>query len=189
VRRAPVVVGLAALFGAADQFLGSLSRYPWAHEASLLSAPWLLVGFLAGCTQRTRRRAALLGLACTFAALIGYWVMTLSPIEGARLTAYGIRGLLVSQSLVIVGGLVTGPVCGWLGNRWRDEGLWLGALAVAAAFCLEPLARAAVDSAIRYPGAIRYPAVWMGEVAGGLAMALSVAIATRRRASSQRASG
>jgi hypothetical protein len=58
----------AALFGGGDQYLGSLSWHPWAADVSLLSAPWLVLAFLAGCTQRDPRRATLLstaGSACT----------------------------------------------------------------------------------------------------------------------------
>ena len=164
-----VAVVLALVFGGADQYLGSLSAHPWATEVSLLSAPWLLLAFLAGWTQREARRAALLGLACTLSALVGYGLMTLSPVENAELTLQSVTAFLRSQSLVIVGGLFTGPLFGWLGNRWRNDRAWLGALAIAAAFCLEPLAL------IPSGDPIRFRAVWMAEVAVGLAMALYVA--------------
>jgi hypothetical protein len=81
-----VALALAAAFGGADQYLGSLSAHPLATDVSLLSAPWLLLAFIAGWTQREPRRAAFLGLACTLSALIGYGLMTLSPVEQARLT-------------------------------------------------------------------------------------------------------
>jgi hypothetical protein len=43
--------------------------------------------FVAGWTQLDARRTALLGLAYTAWALVGYGLMTLSPIENAHLTA------------------------------------------------------------------------------------------------------
>lgn len=114
-----------------------------------------------------------LGVLCTIAALGGYWVMTLSPLEGAHLSLRAIRGLIISQSVLVAGAFVTGPLFGWLGNRWRTDRWSVGALTLAAAVSLEPLAHAAVGSAIRSPG------VWGGEVALGLLMTIYVVSATR----------
>ena len=155
---------LAALFGAGDQYLGSFSMHPWMADVSLLSAPWLVLAFAAGYTQREPKRAALLGLGCTFAALIGYGLMTLSPFEGADLTATTARGFLVSSHRIFLGALVTGPLFAWFGQRWRTERAWLGALATAATLCLEPLAHAVGSGTVR-----------IGEIAAGLAMAAYVA--------------
>jgi hypothetical protein len=175
-----LTVIMAFAFGGADQYLGSLLAHPWAADVSLLSAPWLVLPFLAGWTQREPKRAALLGLACTLSGLLGYGLMTLSPIEGAELTVQSVRGFVLSSSPVIVGGLFTGPLFGWLGNRWRTERAWLGALAVAVAVCLEPLAR------IPAGHAIRFRTVAVAEVVVGLAMAIYVvghglAVQTRAR--------
>jgi hypothetical protein len=159
---------LAAVFGGADQYLGSLSWHPWGADVSLLSAPWLLLPFLAGWTQRGRRRAALLGLACTYSADLGYGLMALSPIENAHLNQHTATAFVISESPFIVAGLVSGPLFGWLGYRWRTERAWVGALATAAAFCFEPLALAGVDRAIRFRE------VWMAEVALGVAMMIYV---------------
>jgi hypothetical protein len=169
---------LSAAFGAADQYLGSFSAHPWAADVSLLSAPWLVVAFAAGWTQTEPGRGALVGLACTFAALVGYGVMTLSPVENAQFTILGVEGLIRSESRVIVGGLVTGPVFGWLGQRWRVGRRWPGAALVAATVCLEPLARTVVGG--QYT--IRFRDVWFAEVAVGVAMLAYVAWARRARA-------
>jgi hypothetical protein len=148
-----VVVALAlllsALFGAGDQYLGSLTgsghvwAVGWSSDVSLLSAPWLVLPFLAGATQREPRRAALLGLACIYAALLGYGLMTLSPVEHAHLTLAAIRGFFISERAVFVGGIVTGPLFGWFGQQWRTRRAIAGALVTAAALCLEPVARRA----------------------------------------------
>jgi hypothetical protein len=164
-----LALALAAIFGAGDQYLGSFSMHPWMADLSLLSAPWLVLAFAAGCTQREPRRAALVGLGCTLSALIGYGVMTLSPIENAHLTVTSIRGFMISESRVFLGGLVTGPLFAWFGQRWRVQRAWLGALATAAALCLEPL--------VRIPAGreIRSGTVFLAEVALGVALAAYVA--------------
>ncbi len=164
---------LALAFGAGDQYLGSMSWHPWAADISLLSAPWLVLAFLAGWTQRNPWRAALLGLACTIVALVGYGLMTLSPVENAQLTTQSAVAFVHSESRVVVGGLLTGPLFGWFGQRWRADRAWLGALATAAAVCLEPLAR------IPAGHAIRFRTIWIAEIAAGVAMAIYVVAEAR----------
>jgi hypothetical protein len=167
---------LSAAFGTGDQYLGSLTgsghlwAAGWSSDVSLLSAPWLVLPFLAGATQRSPRRAVLLGLACTYAALVGYGLMTLSPVEHAHISAASLRGFAVSERAVLVGGIVTGPLFGWFGQQWRTRRAIAGALVTAAALCLEPLARRA---AVR-PIADRD--VWLAEVAAGLALAAAALV-------------
>ena len=166
MRRVVFALVLAAIFGAGDQYLGSMSWHPWAADVSLLSAPWLVLAFLAGATQRDPRWAAMLGLACTVSALSGYGLMTLSPVENAQLSVDSAAAFIQSESRVIAGALFTGPLFGWLGQRWRTEGAWLGALATAAVVCFEPLARISAGREIRFR------AVWMAEIAVGVALAI-----------------
>lgn len=169
-----MLVGAAA-FGAADQYLGSLAAHPWAVEVSLLAAPWLLLPFLAGCTQRAARRAVLLGLMVTVAALLGYGLMALSPIEGAHLTAHTAAAFVRSEAKVFVAGAVTGPLLAWLGQRWRTHGAVAGPLITAAAFCLEP-----VGHAVAHTGISLTRSVALAEVVVGAAVAVA-AFSLRRR--------
>jgi Family of unknown function (DUF6518) len=164
---------VAAAFGAGDQYLGSFSMHPWMADVSLLSAPWLVLAFLAGWTQREPRRAAVLGLGCTLAALVGYGLMTLSPFENAGLTVTTATGFVRSSSRIFLAGLVSGPLFAWLGYRWRTERRWLGAVATAALLCLEPLAHH-----------VRSETARLAEVAAGLAFAsyFAVRAAARERA-------
>lgn len=177
MRRALLVIASAVAFGAADQYLGSRGFVLgfWATQASLLSAPWLLVAFLAGWSQPTPRRAITLGLVCTFAALAGYWAMTLSPVEGAQISTRAVRGLLFSQGVLVGGGIVTGPLFGWLGHRWRTRRDLISALTVALAVCAEPLAHAAVGTQVSFRG------IWAVEAVVGVLMVLGVIAFSRRR--------
>ncbi len=171
---------LSAAFGAGDQYLGSLTgsghawASGWASDVSLLSAPWLVLPFVVGATQREARRAALLGLACTYAALVGYGLMTLSPVENAHLTVATVRGFFVSERNVFVGGVVTGPLFGWFGWRWRTRRAIAGALVTAAALCLEPFVRKVTVNPIRFRD------VTIAEVAAGLALAAAVLLRRHR---------
>jgi hypothetical protein len=163
---------LSAAFGAFDQYLGSghIAGITWATDVSLLSAPWILLAFLAGATQRDPKRGALLGLACTYAALLGYCVMTLSPAEGADFTFATFRGFVYSERAVLVGGLFTGPLFGWFGQQWRTGKMLAGALLVAAALCFEPLAR------LLSVNPVQRDVVIVAEIVAGLVFAVFVVV-------------
>jgi hypothetical protein len=137
-----VIGGL--VFGAGDQYLGTVHAANamgwWTTSVSLLSAPWLILPFFVGSTQRRPGRAAVAGLLVTLSALAGYFAMTLSPMEGVHFSSLGLRQLLGTNQLNEIGGLVTGPLFGWLGYRWHARRSWLAAVFVTGALCLEPLA-------------------------------------------------
>jgi Family of unknown function (DUF6518) len=141
---------------------------PWASTVSAVSAPWLVLPFLFGCSQAYPRRAMALGLVATLAALSGYFALMWSPLEGVWLSQSlpHLPTLLRSQWANIVGGLVTGPLFGLLGQRWRARRSWASAALVAGALCLEPPARWVA-------GQLPPPAVvWELEIAAGVVLAL-----------------
>lgn len=160
------IVVLAAVFGAADQYLGSWPGHGWAVDASLLAAPWLVLPFAVGCTQRAPRRAVLLAVLCTLTALLGFIAMTLSPVEEAKVSLVGVVGLVRGQVRWFVLGAATSPVLGWLGHRWRTGRAWWAPIVPAAALILEPLARTVINSPIRSP-MVR----WL-EIGAGVALCL-----------------
>jgi len=169
-----ILAGLA--FGAADQYLGSRSSFgAWVATVSGMSAPWLVLPFVAGMTQQRRGRAIALGLVVTAAALIGYFAMTYSPIENVPLDRFlpGVGRMITSgyNPLWILGGLVTGPLYGFLGHRWRVARSWVGSALVTAALCLEAPARRLVGM-LTGPGL-----VWGAEVATGVVVASAFALA------------
>jgi hypothetical protein len=166
------ILGLA--FGAIDQQLGSRTATlgAWAATAAQVSAPWLVLPFLIGSTQERARKAAVLGLVVTASALLGYFAMTYSPMEihpwsfdrfAHGMVAVTTRGWY--NPLYILGGLVTGPLFGLLGQRWRVRRSWVSASLVAGVLCLEPLARWTAGQLIP-------PAhVWTAEVVSGAVVA------------------
>ena len=179
-----VVVGLG--FGAGDQYLGSLVTLgSWTKTLSLLSAPWLVLPFAFGCSQQRASRAAITGLVVTMSALVGYFLMIMGPVEGGEwnLNLHEARGLFLSNTLNIFGGLVTGPLYGFLGQRWQTRRAWTSAALVAGALCFEPFALTVAGRA--FPG--ESTIVWTFEIIAGIGMAayfLVAAIAYRRRHSS-----
>jgi hypothetical protein len=178
------VVGL--VFGAADQYIGSLKPMvalgPWTISLSQMSALWLLLPFVFGATQDGARRAVAIGSVATIAGLLGYFTMTVSPLEVELSQALGaIPGLLASNMRVIVGGLVTGPLFGWLGWRWRMRHSWIWAAPVAAAFLFEPVARIVTREMFGPKW------VWWTEVAVGCALLTAALVeASARRARESR---
>jgi len=170
-----IVVLLAAGFGAADQYLGSWAGHGWAVDVSLLAAPWLVLPFAVGCTQRSARRAVVLAVGCTFAALIGYLVMTLSPVEQARVSLAGVLGLLRWQLRWFFLGAITAPLLGWLGHRWRIGAAPWAPIVPAVALALEPVARTAIGPPVR-SAQVR----WL-EVVAGLVLGTVLLVAARTR--------
>jgi hypothetical protein len=170
------VVFAGAIFGGVDQYLGTthvlVHTGDWAATVSNMSAPWLIVPFVAGLTQQTRRRAVTFGFVVTFAALAGYWAMTLSPMEGVPLNqVIGlVAPLLSAQRLWIAGGIFSGPLFGFLGYWSRISSTWIGPAIVAGALCLEPAAWASVG---KLSGSC---AAWTAEVEVGVAAAVAVTV-------------
>ena len=184
--RVALVLVLTAAYGAGTQYLGA--RVPgWGPDVAQLSAPWLVIAFLAGATQKTPLRGVLLGFGATAAALAGYWLMTDSPVEGTQYTLANAHGFFISNASVVVGGLVTGPLFGWFGQQWRTRRTLLGALVTAAALCLEPLARhvprrifLAYSDGYLAADPIGSHAIVGVEVAAGLAFAAAILVRHRR---------
>jgi Family of unknown function (DUF6518) len=103
-----------------------------------LSAPWLVLPFLAGWSRRSFAAAAGLGAATSVLSVVGFY------------TCYALVFALVSSHTlgtdvaVLAGALVAGPVYGALGYWWRSRRSLAAGLAVGAAFVGEPLAQLAL---------------------------------------------
>ena len=177
------VAVLALIFGSADQYLGTTHVIAhtgaWTTTLSNLSALWLIVPFLAGWSQRTPGRSAVAGALSLVAAFVGYWLLTLSPLEGVSgaQAAAGIAPLVRGHVPWLVGGTFGAPLFGVLGYRWRVRRAWTSAMAVSMLLCLEPLAWMASGLGSRFSDA---RPVWLAEMAAGACTAV-VMLARRRR--------
>jgi hypothetical protein len=197
-----IVLAAAFAFGAIDQYLGSL-RSSFLTEVSGMSAPWLLVPFLGGASQRTWRRAVLVGLTATWLSVLAYVAMIVSPMEGThlgprpagligswnQLTPHLFLATLASQWLWFVGGLITGPLYGWLGYRWRARRSRAAALLAVLPPLLEPAARwlagrsgiaQVIGLAFRWPGYGPAVIAEVAELAVGLVLTGTVVAAMAR---------
>jgi hypothetical protein len=178
-----VLAIVALLFGMGDQYLGTthvmVHTGGWTTTVSNLSAPWVVLPFLAGWSQSSSRRAVAAGALVTACAFAGYFVMTLSPLEGVGLAhaASGIAPLVRGQLPWLVGGACSAPVYAFLGYRWRTVRAWSSAFAVAGALCLEPAAWILAGRRGRFadPGT-----AWIAEVALGLLAAAGLAAVRAR---------
>ena len=145
--RVAIALTAALAFGAIDQYLPAavpmsthLGAHLFALQISGMSAPWLLVPFLAGAWQASQRRAALVGIAATWLAVLAYVLMIVSPMEGVHLTPRTFAFSLASQWPWFAGGLIIGPLYGCLGQHWRAQRSAAAALLAALPVLLEPAA-------------------------------------------------
>jgi hypothetical protein len=189
-----IVIGL--MFGAVDQYLGTVhvtSRLGWwTITVSGMSAPWLILPFLAGMTQQRAKRAVALGVVVVMSALAGYFAMSNSVFESVPVASFWPRTVRMatteSNMMWIVGGLITGPIYAFFGYRWRVARSWAGAALVTLALCLEPLARSIAGTGFLGGGLSGSPVVWRAEVLIGLAAAAAFGVMLlRRRRGSTRA--
>ena len=179
------VVLFGLLFGAGDQYLGTthviVHMGAWTTAVSNMSALWLIVPFLAGWSQPTQRRAIAAGVVSLLAAFTGYWMLTLSPLEGVS-TAQAVGGLaplVGGHAFWLFGGALGAPLFGMLGYRWRSNRAWSSAFAVSVVLLLEPAAWLASGLGPRLTDA---RPVWTGEIAAGVATAFAFAFARLRGA-------
>ena len=105
-----------------------------------LSAPWLLVAFVAGTQAPRLRSAALLWLLATMVALLGFYLLTVLVID---LNAHGflneLRRELRANRVYLEGGLLTGPSFGIVGWLWRQNRSLRASLLAGALLMGEPL--------------------------------------------------
>lgn len=126
---------------------------------------------MVGTLQRSALRAGIVGGLATQAALLGYGLMTVSPIENAPFTVESFVAFARSNVVWFAAGALSGPLFGWLGHRWRFTRDRLAAAIAAGAVLLEPFVHATAYRGVRV-SVIPFGAVTMAELAVGVAMAV-----------------
>jgi hypothetical protein len=174
VRRLALILGLAAVFGIAAAWIKG-NDVGLRDAIGNVSAVWLFLPFLAGAAAGCRRviTAALCGLAATLAALAGFYfaesfVLDLGPHPW-------LTDLSLTMGTVVYyaeRALLTGPIFGALGFWWQQRRSLVAAGILAASFVLEPAAwwlyGMHIGGGAAYP-VPDYPALWLAEIAMGIA--------------------
>jgi hypothetical protein len=149
------VLAVTMLFGACVQWIGALDSAFLTQVSKGLSALWLVIPFAVGASMPTRRRAALMGMAATCAALIGYVLMIVSPMEGTHLgpAPPGTHGtwnqltfnllvhVIASQGQWFIFAIIAGPVFAVCGYFFWCQGRFVCAIPLTLSFAVEPCAR------------------------------------------------
>ena len=123
-----------------------------------LSTPWLLIPFGAGTLSTRWRRGALLGLAATFTALIGfYWFSTIVEDLGRGSFRADLRQELSANLVYFESGIVTGPVFGAVGAWWHSSRRWPASVLAGGLLMGEPIVMGLLtvlhDSGLVHPAA------------------------------------
>lgn len=151
---------------------------------SNLSAPWLLLAFLAGWSQRSRLWAAVAGALTDVAAIAGFYLAFLlidpgpgpfgRPTPTLTRIAENMGSWLGFIAPWLAYAVVAGLVFGLLGWWWGRSRSLLAGAAVCLAFVLEPVAWTLYDGHLPRPAVI-----WIAEAVVGLA-ALAWLLTARR---------
>jgi uncharacterized protein DUF6518 len=145
-----------------------------------MSAPWVIVPFLAGTLSSRAWHAALIGVATTLAAFFGFYLAEAAILDlGPHPWYVDLKLTLGSGHVYEIWGTPVGLIYGLLGWLWASRSSAAAALAVGLAFVSEPLIVLALRRADLWGGGglFDYPWLWATEVAIGLA-AIAYALAT-----------
>jgi hypothetical protein len=122
-----------------------------------LSAPWLLVAFLAGTQASRLMWGALLGLAATLSALFGFYLLSSMIVDlGSHSLLGDLWRELSANRIYLEAGLASGPIFGALGAWWTRTRTLGASIVVGALMIAEPLATLALGM-ISSNGALRSP--------------------------------
>lgn len=187
-RLALVIVAAAAfgLFAAWAKGPATDGMHAVSHARAVLgnlSAPWVLVGFLAGLQSRRIWLAALLGLFATMVALIAFYLLTNALIDLAR-GGYlaNLRQELSANIAYLEAGLVSGLLFGALGGWWSRFRPARTSVLIGGVLMLEPivlllmeiaLPGGALSASSGLPAVIRILPGWgLSADAGAIAIAI-----------------
>jgi hypothetical protein len=180
LRRPVAVVLVAAAFGVAVAVLKG-GDAGVRDALGNISAPWLLLPFLAGTLVRGPLRGALIGVTTCLAALTGFYVAEAFVLDlGGHPLLTNLALTLGAGRMYFVAGMLSGPLFGGLGGICTRHRRAMMAVVVGLALAGEPFAvfawlsregMAPADTGL----VVQYPALWVGEMALGVLLAGMVA--------------
>jgi hypothetical protein len=157
------------------------------------SAPWVVVPFLAGTRYPRVWQAALVGIATTLAALLGFYLAEAAVLDlGPHPWYTDLRLTLGSGRFYATWGILSGLLYGALGGMWAAGWLRAAPAAVGLAFVCEPLIVFFLWRAGIWGGGdllFHYPWMWIGEVLIGLGAIAFVVAKTQSGAGQTRGVG
>jgi hypothetical protein len=136
-----------------------------------ISAPWVLVPFLAGTFYSRAWQAALVGIATTLAAFLGFYLAEAAILDlGEHPWYVDLKLTLGSGHVYEIWGVPTGALYGGLGWPWASRSLVMAPLAVGLAFISEPLIVLILMRAGVWGGGglLDHPWLWITELLIGL---------------------
>jgi hypothetical protein len=145
-----------------------------------ISAPWLLLSFLAGACVPRVRLAVVLGLGAALTALAAFYAAESVILDLGRHPWITDLSLTVRAGRIyFIQALLSGPLFGALGGIWAKRRSALVAAGVALLFAFEPLIIWANEQ--RVGGRVgsgeltQHPWMWISEVLVGLIAAAFIA--------------
>jgi hypothetical protein len=145
-----------------------------------MSAPWVLVPFVAGMRARGLWRGALLGLAVTLLALLGFYVAEAAVLDLGSHPWWVDLQLTVKWNLYDSWGIVSGLLYGSLGALWSARRSLVAGVAVGVVFLGEPVvAFLLAHAGIWDAELLHYTWLWVAEVIAGTA-AVACALTLRQ---------
>jgi len=175
------VVGVlvaAAAFGAVEQWAGT-GHSAFVTALGGMAAPWLVLPFLVGASRASRGGARVHGFAVALVAVIGFLTANAGPVQALTSGPSAVLWAMLDQLPWLFGAVVSGPVYGLLGYRWRVTRSWPVALAVSAPVMLEPALRWWLSSRGMLIWAPYAPVAWAEALAGLVLTAAAITIGLR----------
>src|SRR5438477_9519288 len=135
-----------------------------------MSAHWVLVPFVAGARVRSLWRGALLGVAVTLLALVGFYVAESAILNLGPHPWWVDLRLTVRWNIYDSWGIITGLLYGALGALWTVRRPAIAVTAVGLAFIAEPLISFVLSRGDIWDAELlRYTWLWGAEVIAGAA--------------------
>jgi len=145
-----------------------------------LSAPWIVIPFLAGMRSTSVWRATLVGVATTLASLLGFYVAEAAILDlGPHPWYIDLKLTAGAVNIYEKCGVFSGALYGALGGLWAMRRTVWAAAAIGLAFVVEPAITLVTSRAGLWGGGglLDYAWMWVGEiVVGGAAIAYVIRV-------------